>query len=47
LAKHTLPEDEVIFVRSFRHWRTGKRVYPKKGPVIAIRIRKKPETIAQ
>ena len=32
---------EVIFVKWFRHYRTGKRIYPKKGEVIAIRIKKK------
>ena len=35
-----LYEDDVIFVKCFRHWRTGKLVYPKKGKAIPIRIRK-------
>jgi hypothetical protein len=30
----------IIFCRYFRHWRSGKRVYPKKGTVIAIRLSK-------
>lgn len=33
--------DEVIFCRSFIHWRTGRRVYPTKGKIIAIRIKPK------
>lgn len=33
-------EEEVIFVKWFRHWQTGKRVYPKKGKVITIRVKK-------
>jgi len=31
----------VIFCKYFKHWKTGKRVYPKNGTVIAIRLRKK------
>lgn len=41
MVKYYPPSDEVIFVKWFRHWVTGKRVYPKKGEVIAIRIKKK------
>jgi hypothetical protein len=41
MVKYSPSSDEVIFVRWFRHWRTGKRIYPKKGEVIAIRIKKK------
>ena len=33
--------DDVIFVKYFRHWRTGKIIYPKNGNVIAIRLKKK------
>jgi hypothetical protein len=41
MVEYDPPSDEVIFVKWFRHWRTGKRVYPKNGEVIAIRIKKK------
>ena len=41
MVKYSPSSDEVIFVKWFRHWRTGKRVYPKKGEIIAIRIKKK------
>ncbi len=33
-------EKDVIFVRYFRHYRTGKIVYPKKGEFIKIVIKK-------
>ena len=46
LPKYDHSEDEIIFVKWFRHWRTGRRVYPKNGQVIAIRIRKKPKEVA-
>jgi hypothetical protein len=35
--------EDVIYCRWFRHWKTGKRVYPKNAKVIAIRIKKKPK----
>ena len=41
--ENLLLKNDIIFVKWFRHWRTGKRVYPKNGKVIAIRIRKKPK----
>ena len=31
----------IVFVKSFRHWRTGKIVRRKDGGVIALRIRNK------
>ena len=34
---------ELVYCKWFRHWRTGKRVYPKNGRAIAIRIKKKPK----
>jgi hypothetical protein len=39
-----LPKDNdriIIFRRWFRHWRTGKIVYPKNGKVIVIRLQNK------
>jgi hypothetical protein len=39
----TTSEEKVIFVKCFRHWRTGKMVYPKNGKVIAIRLKEKPK----
>jgi hypothetical protein len=36
----TAPDGDVIFVKCFRHWRTGKMVYPKNGKVIAIKVKK-------
>ncbi len=33
--------EKVIFVKWFRHWRTGKIVYPKNGEVIEIRLKEK------
>lgn len=34
-------DTNVIFVKYFRHWKTGKMVYPKNGKVIAIRLKNK------
>ena len=39
-------EDDIIFVKSFYHYRLKRRVYAKKGKAIAIRIKKKPPTNA-
>ena len=36
------PSGKVIFVKYFRHWRTGKIIYPKNGNVIAIKLKEKP-----
>jgi len=38
-----LPENDetIIFVKFYRHWRTGKIVRPKNGKVIAIRLKTK------
>lgn len=33
-------EEDVIFVRYFRHYLTGKIVYPKKGEFIKIVLKK-------
>jgi len=32
-------DETIIYVKYYRHWRTGKIVRPKNGKVIAIRLK--------
>jgi len=43
MGKKNISEEKIIFVRFFRHWRTGKMVYPKNGKVIALKLKRKPK----
>lgn len=40
-----MPKDtdiyDVVFVKGFRHWRTGRGVRPKNGKVIALHIKRR------
>ena len=34
-------DHEIIFVKWFKHWKTGKIIYAKNGKAIPIRVRRK------
>lgn len=34
-------DEEVVFVRWFTHYKTKKRIYPKKGEVFVFRPKKR------
>jgi len=40
LSKKTV-EYDIIFVKSFRHYRTGKIIRSKNGKAIPLRVRRK------
>lgn len=41
MSKDFSETENVIFARSFIHWRTKKRIYPKNGEVFVFRPKTK------
>ena len=41
LLKKSDADHEIIFVKWFKHWKTGKIIYAKNGKAIPIRVRRK------